>query len=173
MVWLLLWLHVLALAAWLGETIFFSLVVAPALFGTLPVEEAGRITSLLFPGYYIVGYVSGALLVATGFALWRRSRPAGVLWLVSALIAVVSLVACLYAGVSIQPRAAALRPQLHDPAAPVEVRAEFDALHDRAVQLNVAVLIGTLAIAGLLAAQMSGGVRGARRLSRYGSDPLL
>lgn len=173
MAWLLLWLHVLALAAWLGETVFFSLVVAPALFGTLPVEDAGRITSLLFPGYYFVGYVAGALLAATGFALWRRSRPAGGLWLIASLVALVSLAACLYAGLSIQPRAAALRPQLHDPAAPVEVRAEFDALHDRAVQLNGVVLIGTLVIAGLLAAQMTAGVRGGRRLSRYGSDPLL
>jgi len=173
MSWLLLWVHLLALAAWLGETIFFGAIVAPALFGGLGREQAGAVVALLFPGYYALGYVSGTLLVVTALALWRRARPAGGLWLVAALVAGLSLAACLFAGLVVLPEADALRAQLHDPAAPAAVQALFDDLHRRAVQLNGAVLVGNLVLAALLAARLSGGVRPGRRLSSYSTDPLL
>jgi hypothetical protein len=171
--WLLLWLHLIALGVWLGETVFFGAVVAPALFGGLSTEQAGGVTALIFPGYYVVGYVCGALLVATAVALWQRSRPGGGVWLIAALVAGVILLACLYAGLAVLPEAEALRPLLHDPAAQGAVRERFDSLHGLAVQLNFAVLAGTLAIAGLVAARLSSGIVPRRRLSRYSSDPLL
>jgi len=170
--WLLLWIHLIALAAWLGETLFFSAVVAPALFGGLDVEQAGAAVALIFPGYYVLGYASGALLVGTALALWRRSRPAGGLWLLSGVLAALALGACLFAGLAVLPEADALRQHLHDPAAPASVRERFDALHRLAVQLNAVVLLANLAIAGVLAARLSRGLGPGRRLSRYGSDLL-
>jgi len=170
--WLLLWIHLIALAAWLGETLFFSAVVAPALFGGLDVEQAGAAVALIFPGYYALGYASGAVLVGTALALWRRSRAAGGLWLLSGVLAALALGACLFAGLAVLPEADALRQHLHDPAAPASVRERFDALHRLAVQLNAAVLLGNLAIAGVLAARLSRGLGPGRRLSRYGSDLL-
>ena len=104
MTWLLLWVQVLALATWLGETIFFGAVVAPALFGGLSAEQAGAAVALIFPAYYVVGYVCGALMVATALALRQRSRPAGGIWLAAALIAGLSLAVCLYAGLEVLPR---------------------------------------------------------------------
>jgi hypothetical protein len=41
------------------------------------------------------------------------------------------------------------------------------------VQLNMAVLIGNLILAGLLATKLVGSVGARRRLSSYSSDPLL
>ena len=64
-------------------------------------------------------------------------------WLgVTALLVAGMLGATLYAGVLIQPRAAELRPQLHDPAAPPSAKDEFDRLHHLAVTLNGVVLVG-------------------------------
>jgi uncharacterized membrane protein len=171
--WLLLWVHVLALATWLGETVFFGAVVAPALFGGLGAEQGGAAVALIFPGYYTAGYVCGAVLVATALALWRRSRPAGGLWLLAALVAGVILAACLFAGLDVLPEADALRLQLHDPVASPAALEQFGALHRLAVRLNAAVLVGNLVLAGLLAARLSRGVHPGRRLSRYASDPLL
>lgn len=171
--WLLLWTHLLALSVWLGETVFFAIVVAPALFGGLGREQAGAVTALIFPGYYAVGYVCGVLLVLTGFALGQRSQAGGGLWSVAAAVAALMLAACLFAGLVVLPDADALRAQLHDAGAPASLREEFDALHRRAVQLNGAVLIGGLVLAGLVAARLNGGLAARRRLSRYGSDPLL
>jgi hypothetical protein len=173
MTWLLLWVHLLALATWLGETIFFGAVVAPALFGGLSSEQAGSAVALIFPAYYVVGYGCGALLVATAIALRQRSRPAGAIWLAAAIVAALSLAVCLYAGLDVLPQADALRLRLHDPAAAATVRDQFDAAHRLAVQLNGAVLVGNLTLAGLLAARLSSGIRPGRRLSRSGSDLLL
>lgn len=171
--WLLLWVHLLALGTWLGETVFFAAVVAPALFGGLGSEQAGTAVALILPGYYAVGYVCGALLVLTALALWQRSRPAGGLWLAAAVVAGLILAACLVAGLDVLPQADALRPRLHDPAAAASVRDQFDGLHRLAVQLNGGVLGGNLVLAGLLAARLRGGVGPGRRLSRYSTDPLL
>src|SRR5262245_15527298 len=175
--WLLIWVHLIALGVWLGETVFFGAVVAPALFGGLSREEAGAVTALIFPGYYAVGYVCGTLLVVSALALWQRSRPAGGVWLIAAVVSGVILAACLYAGLIVLPEADTLRPLLHDSATEGAVRERFDALHRLAVQLNFAVLLGTLLLAGMVAARLSSGMlprsRRRRPLSRYSSDPLL
>ena len=46
---------------------------------------------------------------------------------------------------------------------PAAVQAEFDGLHQLAVELNGGILIATLALAGLLAAQLTGGVHMPRK----------
>ena len=172
MIWLVLWLHVVALAVWLGSVAGFSFVVAPALFGALPVEQAGDIVSRIFPGYYALGYGAGAMLVGTAALLRRWTRPAGGAWLASSLIAAAALLVSLYAGVILQPRASALRPQLYQPNASASVREEFDDLHASAVRLNGAVFLAQLALAGLLAAQLRGAAVVPRRLSRLGGSDL-
>jgi uncharacterized membrane protein len=173
MIWLVLWLHLLALGIWLGTVVCFSFVVAPALFGALPVAQAGTAVSLIFPGYYTLGYAAGAVLLMTAALLRRWTRPAGGAWLAAAWIAGLALAASLYAGLVVQPDAAALRPQLHHAGAPAAVRAEFDALHDRAVQLNGAVLLAQLLLVGILATQLRGSAVAPRRLSRFGSELSL
>ena len=170
--WLLVYLHLLALGAWLGETIFFGAAVAPALFGALDRVEAGNVTALIFPRYYGLGYVCGALLVATAIGLWQRTRPAGGVWAVAAVIAGLMLADCLFAGLYLLPEADALRPLLHDANAAASAQPQFDALHRLSMQLNLAVLAGHLILAGLLATRLSAGLAPPRRLSRYGERIL-
>jgi uncharacterized membrane protein len=172
MIWLVLWLHVLALAVWLGSVAGFSFVVAPAVFGALPVEQAGAIVGQIFPGYYMLGYAAGAVLVGTAALLRRWTRPSGGLWLAAALIAAAALVTSLYAGLVLQPRATVLRPQLYQANAPPTVREEFDALHASAVRLNGAVFLAQIALAGIIAAQLRGAAVVPRRLSRLGGSDL-
>jgi uncharacterized membrane protein len=166
--WLLVYLHLLALAVWSGETVFFGAVVAPALFGGLDRVEAGNVAALIFPGYYGLAYACGALLLATAIGLWQRTRPAGAVWALAAVIAALMLADCLFAGLYLLPEADALRPLLHDAAAAASAQPEFDALHRLSMQLNVAVLAGNLILAGLLATRISAGLAPPRRLSRYG-----
>ena len=170
MAFAVLFLYVLALAVWLGEIVFFSFAVAPQLFGNLPVQQAGEVVGLVFPAYYGIGNLCGVVLVACALALRSWSRPGGGLWAVAAGLAALALVASLYAGFVVQPNASALRPQLHRPDTPAAVQEEFDALHRRAVQLNGGALVAVLGLAGLLAAQLSGGVSARRRPARRTSD---
>jgi len=137
---------VLALIVWLGEVLFLSLVVAPTVFRNLPVEEAGRVVSLLFPVYYRIGIACGVALLMAAVILRGASERRGV-WTAGAGIIGMMLVATLYAAFVVQPRAQVLRPQLHQAEVTAAVREEFDSVHRLAVQLNSVVLLGGLAIA--------------------------
>jgi uncharacterized membrane protein len=145
-------LYLLALVVWLGEVLFLSFVVAPALFTTFPVEEAGRAVGTLFPIYYKIGYVSGAVMLVAALVL--RTVASGRAWALVAGVVAVMLVVTLYAGIVIEPRARALRPELHAASVAPAVKEEFDRLHRRAVQLNGIVLLGGLAVAVISALQL-------------------
>ena len=151
MTWGAKWVYVVALSVWLGQTIFFSFVVAPRVFGTMPVEEAGRVVGSIFPSYYRLGYACGVALLSSTLILWYGAGGFG-RWALSTGVAAIMLAATLYAGIVIQPRTHALRPQIHDPAVPAAVKADFDRLHRRAVQLNGLVLIAGLVLTGITAA---------------------
>jgi len=134
------WLYLMALIVWVGEVVCFSLIVAPALFRALPSEEAGRAVSTIFPLYYRVGSVCGLILLLTNGMLFAAATGR-LWWSVNAVLIAIMLGATLYAGLIVQPRATALRPQLHAENAPADVKPEFDRLHRLAVQLNGAVLL--------------------------------
>jgi hypothetical protein len=133
----------MALVVWVGEVVFFSFVVAPAIFRTFPppAVEAGRVIGEFFPTYYRIGYGCGVVLLVTALALFATAEART--WLgVESVVVAGMLAATLYAGVIILPRATELRPQIHDPGVPASAKAEFDRLHHLAVTLNGAVLLG-------------------------------
>jgi uncharacterized membrane protein len=147
------WFYLAALIVWVGEVVFFSFVVAPAMFRTFPTVDAGRAVGAVFPTYYRLGYVCGAVLLLTSLFLLSGAAARG-WWAVNAALAAVMLAATLYAGVVVQPRATELRPQIHDPGAPPTAKEEFDRLHRVAVQLNAVVLLGGLAVSIITAAAL-------------------
>lgn len=147
------WFYLMALIVWVGEVVFFSFVVAPSLFGVFSKVDAGRAVGAIFPTYYRLGYGCGAVLLVTG-AILTATATARTWWSVNTGLAAAMLAATLYAGVVIQPRAAALRPQIHDPSAPAAVKEEFDRLHRVAVQLNGAVLFAGIAVSIITAAAL-------------------
>jgi hypothetical protein len=148
-IWFARLLFQLALAVWLGETIFLSLVAAPVLFTSMPAAEAGQVMSLLFPYYYGVGAGCGALLVIAAVVLWRRLRGGALWWASGGAFAAVMVAITIYAAVVMQPRLHALRAARD--AGDATAQAEFDRLHHLSVQLNGAVLLGNLLILGLVA----------------------
>lgn len=50
---------------WYGTLLFFTFIQAPVLFKNLPREVFGQVQSFLFPAYYWIAYICGALLVVT------------------------------------------------------------------------------------------------------------
>src|SRR5215472_12823387 len=77
-----------AVAVWLGAMGFFAFIAAPAAFGALDRDAAGRFVSAVFPRYYGVGLALGLVACfGLGFrwmgGAWRgagrycgRRRPA-------------------------------------------------------------------------------------------------
>lgn len=141
----------LALGLWVGAIVFVSFVVAPAVFRALPSETAGLVMGQIFPLYY--GFTVAVGIVALGSALLLRRKVGGTgAWKVVVAMLVVMVAATTYAGAVVNPKARALRPALHQEPVDLKLRAEFDALHQRAVQLNGLVLIlglTTIAVAAV------------------------
>ena len=147
------WLYFMALIVWLGAMLFFSMVAAPALFHVLSRPDAGRAVGAIFPTYYAIGYGCGLVLVIGSVWWWRRGTARG-WWGLNAVLAAVMLAATLYAGMSILPRAAALRPQVLAPIPDAAAMKEFDGLHRLAVNLNGLVLVCGLALSVVTAGRL-------------------
>ena len=148
------WLHLVALAVWLGSIVFFSFAVAPLVFSVLPRADAGRVVSAIFPTYYFIGYGCGVALLLTALLLRATATSAVRSWSIVTGVTALTLAVTLYAGLVVQPRAHALRASLQEAAEGSPIKAEFDNLHRRAVQLNGSALIGVLILSGLTAARL-------------------
>jgi Domain of unknown function (DUF4149) len=134
----------LALALWIGALVTVSFLVAPAVFGAVPSEMAGTVMGRVFPLYYGFTVAVGALALMAASWLWRAGIGVRT-WRLVVPMLVVMLGATSYAGGIVSPRARAIRPALHHEPVDAAVRAEFDGLHRRAVQLNGLVLLLGLA----------------------------
>jgi len=132
---------------WIGVMGFFGAVVAPAAFTTLDREAAGRFVSAVFPRYYAIGALLGA--VALVALLARVGRPDGG-WIGLALVAVM-LASTLYAWLVVLPEAHAAREALRQ-AAPAagtvsSESAAFARLHRLSSMLNgVSLVAGVLGL---------------------------
>ena len=140
-----------AVVIWLGIMAFFAGVVAPAAFGTLDREAAGRFVSAVFPRYYAVGAALGALALA-GLAARVLVGPRRRWDSLSLLLVAVMLAVTLYAWLVVLPAAHRAREALRQSApAPGAVSTEtlaFARLHRLSTLLNgTAMLAGVLSLA--------------------------
>ncbi len=139
-----LFVYLLALACWLGGIIFFSFFTAPMIFTRLPIVEAGKVISAIFPRYYALGYIAGiiSLALAIYFTSMRHSR----IWWAGATLAIaIALAITLYAGMIVRPRVDSIRTVAEESTPDPALKAEFDHLHHLSVMLNGAVLLLNLA----------------------------
>jgi hypothetical protein len=130
---------------WLGATLLFTAVVAPAVFAVLPTRAlAGLVVGRVLPVLFWSGALVG-LVLAVGSDGWRR------------VAALVLVAATLGAQLGVAPRIerarAALGPSVEDVPSDDPRRAAFGRLHGISVLLLGIGMLGALAIA-------VGGVRG-------------
>ncbi|MGH7779403.1 MAG: DUF4149 domain-containing protein [Candidatus Binataceae bacterium] len=139
-----LFVYLLAIACWLGAIVFFSFFTAPVIFTQLPIAEAGKVVHTIFPRYYALGYIAGAIALALAIYFTAVREPR-LWWGASVAALVLALGLTFYAGSVVRPRVDAIRgvseEQNPDPARKVE----FDHLHRLSVYLNGAVLLLNLA----------------------------
>jgi Domain of unknown function (DUF4149) len=136
--------YLLALACWIGTIVFFSFVIAPSVFGTLALHDAGNLMSVIFPQYYVVGYVAGltAAILAVVFTVMRGAR---LWWGATALLLAIAFALTLYAGMVIRPRVDSIRTVVEQQNPDPAQKAEFDRLHHLSIVINGAVLLLNLA----------------------------
>jgi hypothetical protein len=137
---ILLAIYLLCVALWLGAMVFFSAFVAPIIFTRLTIAQAGTVVSALFPRYYLLGYVVGALgtILAIYFAASRGPRG---WWSAAAALLAIALALTVYAGVVVRPKVDAIRSVAEEQNPDPAKKAEFDQLHRRSVTINGFVLV--------------------------------
>ncbi len=152
MLTVLTYLQTLAVAVLVGKVVLLSFVVAPVLARNLDPVPFGRVVRALFPLYYGLGMgAAGVGLLATG------SQAVLQKWTEATVLAVVFwgmvLVIETYCRTPLTPQINALRDQMEEQEAlgTVEptLRARWESLHRRSVQLNSLVLLLGLALVGL------------------------
>jgi hypothetical protein len=138
---LLIFLYLLAMACWLGSIIFFSFFTAPVVFTVLARPDAGKVVSVIFPRYYVLGYVAGGLaFILAMYFLIAGGGPRG-WWLASVFSIGLALGCSVYAGTAVRPRVDAIRSVSEEANPDPATKTEFDNLHHLSVMLNGAVLL--------------------------------
>jgi uncharacterized membrane protein len=147
----------LALIVWIGGLIFFSFVVAPALFTVLPSTAlAGNVVSRCLAALHWIGIVSAVVFLVCSL-LYSRAKFAQLkpLMLVNVLV-VIMLVLTLISQFAITPRIHRLRSQLQlGGAVQDSIRIEFDRLHAWSMRLEGGVLVLGVVVVGLTARRFS------------------
>jgi Domain of unknown function (DUF4149) len=142
---ILVFIYLLSLVCWLGAVIFFSFFTAPVLFTRLPLAEAGKVVSAIFPRYYALGYVAGIIGTVLALCLMFVMGDARKWWGLSAAALGLALACTLYAGLAVRPRVDAIRSVVEQQNPDPARKAEFDRLHRLSVILNGAVFVLDLA----------------------------
>jgi hypothetical protein len=138
---ILLFIYLLAMVCWLGAIIFFSFFTAPVVFTVLARPDAGKVVSVIFPRYYILGYIAGGLAFLIAIYLLAIGSGARGWWLASVLTIGIALGCTFYAGIVVRPRVDAIRSVSEQENPDPATKAEFDNLHHLSVMLNGAVLL--------------------------------
>lgn len=113
---------------WLGTTIFFAVVVAPAVFQQIPMPMSGRFITFIFPIYYEMGlWILGAAVVGRVYLAWNQRTPKN--WLV-AVGAAASWIMLVYAH-SLLTRMQQLSPS----------SGTFHGLHHQSIVVNTLMMV--------------------------------
>ena len=155
-------LHLLALAVWLGGMAVLGAVVAPSTFQVLQAREAmagrvlaGAVFGTALDRFQFVAYACAAVVLVTlglmaGLMARAKAREGGLA--ARAAIAAVMLAISLYAGLSVYPEVNRVQSAIGANVSPSTLaatdarRVRFDALHERSTTLMQINLVGTLAL---------------------------
>ncbi len=149
----------LALVVWVGGIIFFSFVVAPALFTILPSRElAGAVVTRALSTLHWMGLVSGIVFALSSLLYSYETHGAAQPFALRHLLiyAMLALTAASQFGIS--PKMHALRAEMGtiDNVAPADARRlEFDRLHEWSVRLEGGVLLCGLGLVALTSRHLS------------------
>jgi hypothetical protein len=135
-----LFFYLLCLVCWLGGMVFFSIMVAPVIFAQLPITDAGKVVSALFPRYYLLGYIAGGIGLSLAIYLCVMRAPR-LWWALAALALAVALGLTFYAGQVVRPKVDAIRSVAEETNPNPRRKAEFDRLHRLSVIINGVVIL--------------------------------
>jgi uncharacterized membrane protein len=149
-------IYSLSLTFWIGSIFFFSMFAAPSIFKVLTREQAGNVVSDIFPKYYMVSYICGAVALVSSIALiyfWNSFSSAGSIIRIAVLFLMLGL--AVYAGEINRPQAHAVRTEMRsvgqDSPEYEKIHKEFRRLHRTSAITNGVIFILGIALVFLSA----------------------
>ena len=147
-------LNLCSVFVWVGGIVFFSFILTPTLFKTIPKETTSKVLDALFPKYYFLGYLCGAVALLTQLLGWFRGSGGVVVFTLRLAVLVGMVFFTYYAGLIVFPEAHRLKVEMQGTSAgeaPSEITKQFHKIHRLSVLLNVLVLLLGLAYIWILA----------------------
>jgi hypothetical protein len=143
--------YLLSIIFWIGSIFFFSLVAAPSIFKVLSKQMAGDLVTYIFPKYYLVSYICGAVAIVTSLLSWFTGTHSGMVsYLLRVVILAIMLGLIIFTGEVIRPQALETRTEMRslvqDSAKYGELQDRFNFLHKTSVLINSVVFLLGIAI---------------------------
>ncbi len=141
MVVLFKFLYLLAIVVWVGMLLFFSFIAAPAIFRTLPRDTAGDVVGVIFPKYWLIGYLCAIVSVISLVVIFLAEGGVSYMHFIL-LFLMAGLV--FYTGLFPAKRAGDIKERLKDTDNELlraELEREFKKAHGESSVMNM-VLIG-------------------------------
>ena len=135
---------------WVGAIIFQSAVVAPAVFVDLDEGSARSLLRTLFPRFYRLGLICGALMLVSAIGLAVVTGWTATLALLSSAVGVMIMLEAI--SLAMVPKINAARD------AGQTGQATFSRLHRTSVLLTVVILLLGLSILAVIAARATAGI---------------
>ena len=136
-------IYIFGLTCWIGSIIFFSFFTAPVIFKLLDREKAGEVVGVIFPRYYLLGYVCAALTLPSLLISTENLLGAKQIFLF------IMIIGWLCAGLFVSPKAKDLKAKIMSASSTEEqkpLEAQFKKMHSLAVKLNGVVLLAGLGL---------------------------
>jgi hypothetical protein len=149
-------LQFFALGTWVGAILYFSFVVAPGAFRTLPnLDQAGALVGYLIGRLHIAGIVLGVVYLVAAMLAANSARALGS---GAAMCVALMVILTTISQYFVVARMDALRLEMGSvQATPLDspMRAAFDRLHGVSVWMDVIVLLAGVAALYLMARKTS------------------
>jgi uncharacterized membrane protein len=143
-----------SLVVWLGGIIFFSFVVAPALFAMLPSPEtAGAVVRVILMRVHLLGIACGLLFLAATFV--TRLKNVKTLRLLIGLMVLMTALSQFGVVPQMERIRDAVGGSIQTLPPQDAGRAAFDRLHKLSVVLEGATLLAGMVVVGLMSREQS------------------
>jgi len=134
-------LHLFSLVVWQGSIIFFSFFAAPAIFKSLPKEEAGDVVGRIFPRYWAMGYICSVISLVS---LIYLCYLADIFLKKRLTLLVIMTIITFYSGLYIGKKARVLKAEMRvagPGGAKDALRKRFKKIHAISASLNMLVFV--------------------------------
>ncbi len=133
-------IYLSSIVIWIGMIFFTTFFAAPSIFKVLPRETAGEVMGVIFPKYWMIGYVASIAALACTLVI---SRTLGFYPAERLIILIIMTILSFFSGLVIGRRARKIKAEMksaEETEAKAELRKKFGKVHAVSAVTNLMIL---------------------------------